>query len=46
MMTPNIPVEAVNQYVQQLIGDKNIVIALTAPEKEDVALPAKDDLLK
>jgi zinc protease len=43
---PNVPVEAVNQYVQQLIGDKNIVIALTAPEKEDITLPVKDDLLK
>jgi zinc protease len=46
MVTPNVPVEAVNQYVQELIGDKNITIALTAPEKENVALPSKDDLLK
>jgi zinc protease len=45
-IAPNTPVEIVNQYVQELIGDKNITIALTAPEKEDVALPAKDDLLK
>jgi zinc protease len=46
MITPSVPVEAVNQYVQGLIGDKNIVIALTAPEKDDVALPDKNDLLK
>jgi zinc protease len=46
MIAPNTPVEAVNQYVQEFISDKNITIALTAPEKEGVALPAKDDLLK
>ncbi|MDR1582992.1 MAG: insulinase family protein [Prevotellaceae bacterium] len=46
MIAPNTPVEAVNQYVQELIGDKNITIALTAPEKENIVLPAKDDLLK
>jgi zinc protease len=46
MIAPNTPVEAVNQYVQELIGDKNIVIALTAPEKEDLVLPTENDLLK
>jgi zinc protease len=45
-IAPIIPVEGVNQYVQVLIGDKNITMALTAPEKEDLVLPTKDDLLK
>ena len=43
---PQIPVEMLNQYVQELIGDKNIVLTLTAPEKEDFVLPDKALLLK
>ena len=43
---PQVTLEMVNQYVQELIGDKNIVLTLTAPEKEDVTLPTKDQLLK
>ncbi|GHT11127.1 peptidase M16 [Bacteroidia bacterium] len=41
-----IPVAMVNQYVQELISDSNIVITLTAPEKEGVVIPKKEDLLK
>ncbi|GHT62159.1 peptidase M16 [Bacteroidia bacterium] len=41
-----ISIEMINQHLQGLIGDKNRVITLTAPEKEDLTLPAKDDLLK
>lgn len=42
---PNIPVEAINQTVAQLVGDKNIVIAVTGPEKEGVIYPSQADLL-
>lgn len=45
-IAPEIPLEAINQYIQELIGDENIVILLTAPEKEDVTLPSKEDLLR
>ncbi|MDR3340118.1 MAG: insulinase family protein [Candidatus Symbiothrix sp.] len=45
-IAPNIPVDIVNQYIAQLIGDKNIVISLQAAEKEGETLPAKADLLK
>ena len=45
-VAPQITLEMVNQYVQELIGDKNIVLTLTAPEKEDFALPTKELLLK
>jgi zinc protease len=45
-VAPNLTVQVVNQYVQELIGDKNIVITLTAPEKEDLVLPTKNDLLR
>ena len=42
---PNLPVEVINQYVPELIREDNIVITLTAPEKEGEMLPAKDELL-
>ena len=42
---PNLPVEAINQYVPELIRKDNIVITLTAPEKEGEVLPTKGELL-
>ncbi len=42
---PNLPLEAVNQYAKQFITDDNIVITLTAPDKEGVTLPTKAQLL-
>ena len=42
---PNIPVEAINQYAKELITDNNIVITLTAPQKEGEALPSKEEML-
>ena len=42
---PNLPVEAINQYVPELIRKDNIVITLTAPEKEGEVLPTKAELL-
>ena len=45
-VAPQIPLEALNQYVQGLIGEKNIVLSLRVPEKEDLVLPTKDFLLK
>ncbi len=45
MIAPNVPVEAVNQLAAQLIGDKNMVVAITGPEKEGLNLPTSDDIL-
>ena len=45
MMAPEIPLEAINMHIHEMIGDKNIVISLIAPEN-DVVLPSKEDLLK
>ena len=42
---PALPVEAINQYVPELIREDNIVITLTAPEKEGEVLPTKAELL-
>lgn len=44
-VAPNIPVEAINQTIQQLIEDKNIVIAITGPEKEGLVYPTESELL-
>ena len=41
---PNIPVEAVNQTIQQMIGDKNIVLSVFCPEKEGFKYPTKEEL--
>ncbi|WP_106831975.1 M16 family metallopeptidase [Parabacteroides pacaensis] len=44
-IAPNLPVEEVNRYVQALLTDKNIVIALTGPEKEGLTYPTPEQLL-
>lgn len=44
-VAPKITVEDVNEFLKQIITNKNIVISLTAPEKEGVTLPTKADLL-
>lgn len=44
-MAPNIPVEAINQTIKQLISDENIVIAVTGPEKEGLVYPSEEELL-
>ncbi len=44
-VAPNIPVEAINQTIKQLIGDENIVIGITGPEKEDLVYPSDEELL-
>lgn len=45
-VAPNIPVEAVNQTITQLIGDNNIVIAVTGPEKEELVYPTEEEMLE
>ena len=42
---PALPVEAINEYAKELIREDNIVITLTAPEKEGEVLPTKAELL-
>ena len=44
-VAPQIPVEAINQTLQQLLGDDNIVITVTGPEKEELVYPAEEELL-
>jgi zinc protease len=44
-MFPAIPIEAVNAYAKEMVTDNNIVIVLTAPQKEGETLPNKAELL-
>ncbi|MCR5013335.1 MAG: insulinase family protein [Bacteroidales bacterium] len=43
---PNLPLEAINAYAKEMVTDNNIVIMLTAPQKEGEALPGKTELLE
>ena len=45
MVAPNIPVEAINQTVAQLIQDKNMVISISGPEKEALVYPTVQEIL-
>lgn len=45
-IAPNIPVEQVNQYIQDMIGEDNIVISLTGPDKEGTIYPTEEELLR
>lgn len=40
-----LPVEAVNQYVESIIGDQNIVISLMGPDTEELTYPTEAELL-
>ena len=42
---PNLPLEAINQFAAQLIREDNLVITLTAPQKEGETLPTEEELL-
>lgn len=45
MMLPQMNVAMVNQVAQSYITDKNLVISITAPEKEEVKLPDNTQIL-
>lgn len=42
-LAPQIPVDAVNQYIAEAISDSNIVICVTGPEKEGVVYPTAEE---
>ena len=45
-IVPNLPLEAINMYAQQLITEDNLVITVTAPKKDGETLPTKEEILK
>ena len=44
-IAPQIGVKQVNEYIQQVIGEKNVVIGLTGPDKADLKYPTEEELL-
>lgn len=44
-IAPALPVDAVNQYMQSIIGDENIVISLMGPDTEELVYPTEAELL-
>ncbi|MDR0429442.1 MAG: insulinase family protein [Tannerellaceae bacterium] len=44
-IAPEVPLEEVNNYMQYVIGDKNLVISLTGPDKEEAPYPSGKELL-
>ena len=45
-LAPNIPVEAINQILPQLISDENIIINIFGPDKEGMVYPTEAEILK
>ncbi|MCE9107919.1 pitrilysin family protein [Bacteroides pyogenes] len=43
-MAPNIPVQAINQVMQQLLTDNNQVALIAGPEKEGIKYPTKEEI--
>ena len=45
----NLPVEGINTFIKQVLSDvdnqRNIVIGLTGPDKEDISYPSEEELL-
>lgn len=46
MILPQIPVDLVNQSLQQMITDNNRVVMIMLPEKDGVKVPTEDDVRK
>ena len=44
-IAPSITLEQVNQYIQDIIGEKNVVISVSGPEKEGLVYPTEEELL-
>ena len=42
---PNLPLEAINETMGQLISDKNQALALFGPEKEGLVFPTKNEIV-
>jgi zinc protease len=41
---PMLPLEEINKLSAEWITDKNMVISITGPEKEDIEIPTKEDV--
>lgn len=43
-LAPNIPVQAMNMAIQQLVPDSNQVVIIAGPEKEGIKYPTKEEV--
>ncbi|PLX10531.1 MAG: insulinase family protein [Marinilabiliales bacterium] len=43
---PQIKLEEINKLADKLITDKNMIVLITGPEKEDVIIPTKEEILE
>ena len=43
-MAPNLPVDMVNAYIKELVGEGNLAVACMLPDKEGVTYPSEDEL--
>ncbi|MBP1675688.1 MAG: peptidase domain protein [Bacteroidetes bacterium] len=46
MLLPNLKADLINQIAKSYITDTNLIVSITAPEKEAVKLPSKEEILK
>ena len=46
MILPQIPVDLINQALQQKVSDNNRVVLIMLPEKDGVKVPSEDDVRK
>ena len=44
-LAPNIPVQAMNMVIQQLVPDSNQVVIIAGPEKEGLKYPTKEEVI-
>ena len=44
-LAPNIPVQAMNMVMQQLVPDSNQVVIIAGPEKEGLKYPTKEEVI-
>lgn len=43
-IAPNFPLEEVNKYIQELLTDENVVIAISGPDNEEATYPTKEEI--
>lgn len=45
LIADNVQVNIINQLLGEMVSDSNLVIAVFAPDKEDIILPTKEEIL-
>lgn len=45
-IVPNIPVEAINEMMKEMVTDNNLVVTILGPEKAGLVYPSKEEIRK